>query len=58
MQPLGLSDTEWHRVLFPNLCVKRKMERWVEMMRYAEGKQKVREGTKTRQTLIIAGRRG
>lgn len=55
MQPSGLSDTEWHHVLFPDLCVKREMERWVERKRYVEGKQKVREGTKTRTTLIIAG---
>lgn len=34
MQPSGLSDTEWHRVLFPDLCVKSKMESWVERKRY------------------------
>lgn len=55
MQPSGLSDTEWHHVPFPDLCVKRQMERWVERKRYVEGKQKVREGTQTRTTLIIAG---
>lgn len=55
MQPSGLSDTEWHCAPFPDLCVKRKMERWVERKRYAGGKQEVREGTKTRPTLIIAG---
>lgn len=31
------------------------MESWVERKRCVEGKQKVREGTKTRPMLIIAG---
>lgn len=55
MQPSGLSDTEWHHVLLPDLCVKRKMERWGERKTYVERKQKVSEGTKTRPTLINAG---
>lgn len=47
MQPSGQSDSEWRDVPCPDLCVRRKMERWVttrdmmrESRRWGRGKNK------------------
>lgn len=61
MQPSGLSDTEWHCAPFPDLCVKRKMERWVEKEEVRWRKAGGKGGNKNKTNVNhcwAAGRRG
>lgn len=39
MQPSGLSDSEQHRVLAADLCVRRETERWAGRTRHVERKE-------------------
>lgn len=55
MQPSGLSDTEWHCAPILIYVLKGRWRGGWKRKRYADEKQEVREGTKTRPTLIIAG---